>query len=159
MRSPVANEGVKAERSWHSWKALNCPAAKRHLQKQGILFSHPRQIWPSVWVCVCVCVCACVRVCQMLFREGLQRKHISGNYDCRWRSPSMLLAALMERGRTRSPTPVTHCALRILARSVICTMFAYDSVCVCVCVCVCVREREVGEHREHLNGVFIKGHN
>lgn len=98
---------------------------------------------------VSVRVCAC----QMLFREGLQRKHISGNYDCRWWIPSMLLAALMERGRTRSPTPVTHCALRILARSVICTMFAYDSVC------ACERESVVGVHREHLSRVFTQGHN
>lgn len=107
--------------------------------------------------CERVCVCAC----QMLFREGLQRKHISGNYDCHWRSPSMLLAALMERGRTRSPTPVTHCALRILARSVICTMFAYDFVC------VCVRQREWSEniwagylHRVIINSTlaFLRSH-
>lgn len=57
----------------------------------------------------------------------------------------MLLAALMERGRTRSPTPVTHCALRILARRVIFTMFAYDSVCVCERLCGGGTQRTFGQ--------------
>lgn len=76
----------------------------------------------SVSVSVCVCPW------QMLLLEGLRCKHISGNYDFHWPSPGMLLAILMERGRTHSPRPVTHRAQDTGQDCVLCLLMTVCSV-------------------------------
>jgi len=92
---------------------------------------------------VCVCVSA-----RCFFVRGYNVSIFLGTMIATGGVPACYWpAALMERGRTRSPTPATHCAQD--------TGQDCDLHYVCLWMCLC----EVGVHREHLSRVFTQGHN